>query len=171
MLERASADHRAATAEAVAPVVAWCEDGGDLRALRKALRRSLDAYIAFELSPAGTRRRGALGRLAELFHEGPRRRRSAGCSSFDVDDAVVLWASLTSPPPGMRDLSDGKVRKRHVQIRRRPADVPARGPDPLAPTGGGRRPEARATGRATAARIASSVPARISRSRARVTAV
>ena len=116
VLDRASADHRAATAEAAAPVLAWSEDGGDVKALRKALRRSLDAYISFELArpaPAGADTSAGVRQLFAKLRKAAKKR---GLQSFDVDDAVVLWASLTSPPPGTRDLSDGKVRKQHVRF-------------------------------------------------------
>lgn len=116
MLDRASADRRAATEVAVAPIVVWCDDGDDVKALRKALRRSLDAYIALQLSrpaPAGTE---ATAGLDDLFKKLRKAAKKRGLNAFEVDDAVVLWASLTSPPAGTRDLTDGKSRKRHVRL-------------------------------------------------------
>jgi AcrR family transcriptional regulator len=116
VLDRASADRRAATAEATASIAAWCDDGGDLKALRKALRQSLDAYIALQLSrptPAGAD--GAAG-LEELFAKVRKGAKKRGLVNFEVEDAVVLWASLASAPPGTRDLTDGKARKRHVRF-------------------------------------------------------
>lgn len=49
MLERVFADRRSATAQAIRPVVDWCERGGDIEGLRRALDAGMDGYIKFLL--------------------------------------------------------------------------------------------------------------------------
>jgi TetR/AcrR family transcriptional regulator len=141
VLERVSADRQAATAEAVAPVVAWCDEGGDLRGLRKALRRGIEAYMSFllarpafprfitweELAGAGRLRaaRRNSTALEDAFGAVRAVAKKRGLQAFEVEDAVLLWISLTYAPLAHRhtllvalnrDLSDPKVRKRHVRL-------------------------------------------------------
>lgn len=141
VLERVSAARQEATAEAVQPVVAWCEDGGDLRDLRKALRRGMEAYMAFLLERpsfarfitweelAGAERLRAARRsstaLEDAFGAVHKLAKKRGLQPFEVSDAVLLWIGLTYGPLANRhtllrslklDLTDAKARKRHVRL-------------------------------------------------------
>ena len=141
MLERVSADRQAATAKALQPVMAWSDVGGDLRALRKALRDGMESYMTFLLSRpafgrfitweelAGAKRLRAARRnstaLTDAFTAVRTVARKRGLRSFAVDDAVLLWVSLTYAPLAnsntllvamKRDLTVAKVRKQHIKF-------------------------------------------------------
>lgn len=141
VLERVFADRQAATAEAIQPVVTWCERGGDTGALRKALIAGMDGYINFLLQrPAftrfitweelsGGRRLQEADRnstaLSDAFSRVRSVARERGLASFRVDDAVLLFISLTFSPLAHRntflvslgrDLAEPKVRKRHIKF-------------------------------------------------------
>jgi TetR/AcrR family transcriptional regulator len=141
VLERVSTARQAATAEAMQPVLAWCEGGGDLRDLRKALRRGIEAYMAFLLERpsfarfitweelAGAERLRAARRsstaLEDAFTAVHKVAGKRGLQTFEVADAVLLWIGLAYAPLANRntllrslklDLADAKARKRHVRL-------------------------------------------------------
>jgi hypothetical protein len=141
VLERVSTARQEATAAAVAPVLAWCMKGGDLRALRKALRRGMEAYMAFLIARpafarfitweelAGADRLRAAKRsstaLEDAFGAVRKVAKKRGLQPFEVSDAVLLWIGLTYAPLANRntllrslelDLTDAKARKRHVRL-------------------------------------------------------
>jgi TetR/AcrR family transcriptional regulator len=141
VLERVFAERQEQTANAVAPVLAWCERGGDLRDLRTALARGMDGYMRFLLRRpafarfitweelAGGRRLRATPRnstaLTDTFAALGRVGRKRGLRPFKVGDAVLLWVSLTYAPLANRhtllvaldrDLSDARTRRRHVDF-------------------------------------------------------
>ena len=140
VLERVFAERQAATAAAFAPVDAWCAGQGSTRALLGALERATAGYLGFLLErPAFVRL------LAYEDLEGGARLRAAqrsstamrdafaglravaparGVARFDVDDAVLLFVSLTYAPLAHadtllaalgRDLHDPDDRRRHVR--------------------------------------------------------
>ena len=141
VLERVFADRQAATAQAFAPVHAWCEGQSDLVALRRALTKATTGYTTF------LRERPAFVRLVmwEELHGGERlqatprastamidaftalRRagRSRGLRSFDAGDAVLLYVALTFSPLAFdatllsaldRRLEDDASRRRHTAL-------------------------------------------------------
>ena len=135
------ADRQAATAAAVQPLIAWCEAGNDSRALRGALAAGMEGYMAFLLErPAfsrfitwedlagGHRLREADRRSTALTDAFTRLRSVAaarGLAPFRVDDAVLLFISLTFAPLAHRhtfleslgrDLAEPRVRRRHVVL-------------------------------------------------------
>jgi AcrR family transcriptional regulator len=141
VLERTFADRQAATAEAIQPVVTWCERGGDAGALRKALTAGMDGYIDFLLQrPAFTRfitweelsggqrlqeadRKSTA--LSDAFSRVRSVARERGLASFRVEDAVLLFISLTFSPLAHRrtfltslgrDLTEPLTRRRHVKF-------------------------------------------------------
>ena len=141
VLERVSADRQVATATAVEPVVAWCEAGGDLAALRTALEHGMESYMRFLLSRpafqrfitqeelAGARRLRAARRrstaLQDAFTAVRKVAGQRGLQRFDVGDAVLLWVSLTYAPLAHsntlmvaleRDLTVARVRGRHLRF-------------------------------------------------------
>jgi AcrR family transcriptional regulator len=141
VLQRVFADRQAATAEAIRPVVAWCERGGDHSSLKRALAAGMEGYIRFLLArPAfarfigweelagGRRLKGAnqgSTALSDAFGQVRSVARQRGLASFQVDDAVLLFISLTFSPLTQqhtflatlgRDLSDPQVRKRHIKM-------------------------------------------------------
>lgn len=141
VLERVFAERQAATAEAIRPVVAWCEGDGGTAALRRALAAGMEGYMRFLLD------RPAFGRFitweelagGRRLHEAQRRStaledafsqvrsvaRQRGLSTFAVQDAVLLFISLTFLPLSHqhtflasqgRDLTDPQTRKRHIKL-------------------------------------------------------
>jgi AcrR family transcriptional regulator len=141
VLERVFADRQAATAEAVGPVVTWCEKGGNAGGLKRALAAGMEGYMRFLLDrPAfvrfvtweelagGGRLRAATGNntaLQDAFTQVKSVARRRGLASFQVEDAVLLFISLTFLPMAQqhtflasleRDLSDPRVRKRHIKL-------------------------------------------------------
>lgn len=141
VLERVFADRQAATADAIRPVVAWCERDGDVRGLRRALAAGMDGYMTFLLQRpsfgrfitweelAGGRRLHEADRnstaLTDAFSRVRSVARQRGIGSFRVDDAVLLFISLTFAPLAHRhtflvslgrDLSQPQVRKRHLKL-------------------------------------------------------
>jgi AcrR family transcriptional regulator len=141
VLERVFADRQAATAEAIRPVVEWCERGGDLARLRRALAAGMEGYMRFLLGrPAfarfitwedlagGHRLRDADRRstaLSDAFAQVRSLAPHRGLAPFRVEDAVLLFISLTFAPVAHRhtflaslgrDLSDPRVRRRHVAM-------------------------------------------------------
>jgi AcrR family transcriptional regulator len=141
VLERVFADRQAATAEAIHPVVAWCEGDGGTAALRRALAAGMEGYMRFLLE------RPAFGRFitweelagAQRLHEAQRTStaledafarvrsvaRQRGLATFAVQDAVLVFISLTFLPLSHhhtfmaslgRDLTDPQTRKRHVKL-------------------------------------------------------
>ena len=139
MLERVSADRQAATARAVEPIVAWCEHGGDLDDLRRAVAHGMERYMAFLLERpafprfiaweelAGAARLRAARRsstaLEDAFGALAKAGRARGLRRFDVGDAVLLWIGTTYAPLANRstllaalgrDLTVARTRKRHL---------------------------------------------------------
>jgi AcrR family transcriptional regulator len=143
VLERVFAARDAATAEAFAPVLAWAEDrDGDDAGLRRALGRAAGDYLAFLLArPAFVRLMGweDLAGAARLRAARPetstvmvdafaalrRAGRRRGTAPFAVDDAVLVFVTLTFSLLSQhdtllarleRDLTDPAVRRRHVKL-------------------------------------------------------
>ena len=141
VLERVFADRQAATAQAIQPVITWCEHGGDLATLRKALAAGMEGYITFLLKRpaftrfitweelAGGKRLQEAGRsstaLADAFSKVRSIARQRGLASFRVDDAVLLFISLTFSPLAHRhtfltslghDLTEPPTRRRHIKF-------------------------------------------------------
>jgi AcrR family transcriptional regulator len=141
VVERVFADRQSATAQAIRPVVDWCERGGDIEGLRRALDAGMEGYIKFLLDRpafarfitweelAGGRRLHEADRnstaLTDAFSRVKAVARRRGLRSFHVEDAVLLFISLTFSPIANRntflaslgrDLSDPQVRKRHVKL-------------------------------------------------------
>lgn len=141
VLARAFADRQAATAQAIQPVVKWCERGGDAGALRRALTAGMDGYVNFLLQrPAFTRfitwEELSGGRrleetvrkstaLSDAFSQVRSVARERGLATFRVDDAVLLFISLTFSPVAHRytfltslgrDLTEPQVRRRHIKF-------------------------------------------------------
>jgi len=139
VLERVFAEREAATRSAFAPLVAWTQD--DAARLSLALRAAAEGYIAFlEERPAflgllqreelsGARRLRATPResraMADAFGAVRRVARRRGLRPFRVDDAVLLFVSLTFSPMALgstfmralgRDLTDPAIRRRHVEL-------------------------------------------------------
>lgn len=139
VLERVFAEREAATRQAFEPLLVWVRDGtGSLRA---ALGQAVEGYTAFlrdrpafvrlvqreELS--GGHRLRATPResraIADAFEAVRRIARKRGLRSFRVDDAVLLFVSLTFSPLTQRstfmtalrrDLDDPATRRRHVAL-------------------------------------------------------
>jgi AcrR family transcriptional regulator len=141
VLERVFADRQAATAQAFAPVLAWCDGSADLRALRRAIANAAEAYTGFLLQrPAfvrllvweelaggqrlraarrhSTAMQDAFGALADVS-------RARGLRRFDPGDAVLLFISLTFAPLAHqstlmvamgRELGDARLRRRHTRL-------------------------------------------------------
>ena len=140
VLERVFADRQAATAAAFAPVGAWCAGRGGTRALRGALERATAGYLDFLLArPAfvrllahedleGGERLRAASRRSTAMHDAFATLRAVapvrGVARFDVDDAVLLFVSVTYAPLAHertlmaalgRDLHEEADRRRHVR--------------------------------------------------------
>jgi AcrR family transcriptional regulator len=141
VLERVLADRQAATAQAFAPVRAWCEGTADLRALHRAIGRAAEAYMGFLLErpafvrllvweelAAGERLRSARRQttaMQDAFSDLRAVARRRGLRPFDVDDAVLLFIALTFAPLAhqstlmsamQRDLRDASVRRKHIKL-------------------------------------------------------
>jgi TetR/AcrR family transcriptional regulator len=141
VLERVFADRQAATAQAIQPVLTWCERGGDTAALSKALATGMAGYITFLLErPAFTRfitwEELAGGKrlqeaerkstaLADAFSQVRSVARARALGSFRVEDAVLLFITLTFSPLAHRhtfltslgrDLTDPPTRRRHIKF-------------------------------------------------------
>jgi len=142
VLERAFADRQAATADALAPVHAWCaDDGAGVDALGRALARATDDYLRFLLGRptfvqllnreelAGGARLRATPRASTAMTDAFGALRAAGrrrgLRAFRVEDAVLLYVMLTFGALGYgstllraqeRDLRDDAVRRRHVRL-------------------------------------------------------
>jgi len=142
VLERVFAERHAATERAFAPVRAWCEsDRAGRPALEHALAAAADGYLRFLLArPAfvalvmreeldgGARlaaRPGSSTAMRDAFTALRRAGRRRGLRAFDVDDAVLVFVSLTYAPASHgatfmtaldRDLADEAVRRRHVAL-------------------------------------------------------
>jgi TetR/AcrR family transcriptional regulator len=140
VLERVFEEREAATEAAFQPLVAWSYGDGQ-RTLREAMTDAVSGYIEFlrdrpafvrliqqeELSGGG-RLRTAPRRsraMSEAFHELRSRRRKLGLRDFRVDDAVLVFISLTFSPLAQRatfmaalrrDLDDPKRRRAHVRL-------------------------------------------------------
>lgn len=140
-LERVFADRQAATVTAIKPVLTWCERGGDVSGLRRALAAGMEGYMTFLLERpafgrfisweelAGGRRLQEADRnstaLVDAFTQVKSVARHRGLASFRVEDAVLLFISLTFSPLWHRntllvslgrDLSQTPVRKRHIRF-------------------------------------------------------
>jgi AcrR family transcriptional regulator len=141
VLERVFADRQAATAEAIRPVVAWCEREGDAGGLRRALTAGMEGYMRFLLDRpafgrfigweelAGGRRLKEVNQgstaLSDAFTQVRSVARQRGLASFPVEDAVLLFISLAFSPLTQqhtflatlgRDLGDPAVRRRHIKM-------------------------------------------------------
>ncbi|HZU40384.1 MAG TPA: TetR/AcrR family transcriptional regulator [Solirubrobacteraceae bacterium] len=141
VLERVFADRQAATAEAIRPVVQWCDGDGDAGALRRALAAGMEGYMLFLIGRpafprfitwedlAGGHRLRQTDRRSTALEDAFSRVRSVarqrGLGPFRVEDAVLLFVSLTFSPLAHshtfmvalgRDLSEPQVRKRHIKL-------------------------------------------------------
>ena len=139
VLERVFADREAATRRAFEPLQAWADTGSG--SLGGALRQAVEGYLAFlderpafvrllqreELSggqrlQATPRQSGVMADAFGALRAVARRR---GMRLFRVDDAVLLFVSLTFSPHAQRstfmaalgrDLSDAATRDHHVAL-------------------------------------------------------
>jgi TetR/AcrR family transcriptional regulator len=137
VLERVFADRQAATRAAFAAVTAWAAEGrGSLRA---ALKKSVEGYLAFLLErpefvrllqredlSGGHHLSGATREsqaMTDAFEALRRAAPARGLRPFDVEDAVMLFVSLTFSPLTQRatflaalerDLENPITRRRHV---------------------------------------------------------
>jgi AcrR family transcriptional regulator len=141
VLERTFAARDEATRAAFAPVRAWAARPGDDAGLRRALRRSAGDYMRFLLDRpsfvrlvaweelAGGRRLRATPResaaMTEAFAAVRAAGRARGTAPFAVDDAVLLFVSLTFSPLTQRstfmaalgrDFDDPAVLRRHLRL-------------------------------------------------------
>jgi AcrR family transcriptional regulator len=141
VLKRAFDQRQRATALAVGPLLQWAEQGGDLDALRGALAEGMDGYMRFLLDQpnfqrfitweelaGGKRMRAAHRRstaLTDAFTAIKRVARKRGLRNFSVEDAVLLWVTITYSPLANRntllrtldrDLADDRVRRQHVRF-------------------------------------------------------
>ena len=137
VLERVFAERQAATREAFEAVTGWAQDGrGSLAA---ALRKAVEGYLAFLLErPEFVRlmqREDLSGghhlrevtresqAMTDAFRAVRHAGRAHGLRRFDVENAVMLFVSLTFSPLTQRatflaalerDLENPTVRRRHV---------------------------------------------------------
>lgn len=141
VLERVFAARQQATADAFAPVRAWCEGAAGRTELAKALALAAEGYLRFLLERpafvrllvweelgAGERLRSATGdstAMRDAFGALRAAGRTRGLAAFDVDEATLLFVSLTFAPLAHRatlmaalerDLSDAAVRCKHVKL-------------------------------------------------------
>ncbi len=139
VLQRVFHDRQAATAAAVAPIVEWCDHGGDHAALRRALIAGIDGYMTFLLSrptfsrfisweelAGGGRLRATERRstaLTDAFTALHRVGDGRGLRPFTVPNAVLLWVTLTFAALAHRhtmlagvgrDLTDARIRREHT---------------------------------------------------------
>jgi TetR/AcrR family transcriptional regulator len=140
VLERVFAEREAATEDSFAAIVAWAR-GDDRVRLEQALTQAVEGYMTFFLArpsfvrllsweglSGGERLRGvprssrAIQAAFETLRAAARRR---GLRSFEVDDAVLLFVSLTFSPLAQsgtlmvslqRDLREPAMRRRHVEL-------------------------------------------------------
>jgi TetR/AcrR family transcriptional regulator len=139
VLERVFAERQAATLEAFRAVTAWA--GQDRGSLAAALKKAVEGYLAFlidrpefvrllqreDLSggrylPAATLESRA---MTDAFEALRRVAPARGLRPFDVEDAVMLFVSLTFSPLTQRatflaalerDLENPSARRRHVAL-------------------------------------------------------
>jgi AcrR family transcriptional regulator len=141
VLARVFHDRQAAASAAFEPLNAWVRDGGDRVSLRNALEHAADGYLLFLLDrPAfvrllqhedlsGGHRLRATPRernaMALGFEALRRVARERGLAPFRVDDAVLLFVSLTFSPLTQQstfmavlghDLGNPATRRRHVRF-------------------------------------------------------
>ena len=140
-MNRAFASRQAATERAFAPVRDWCAGDAGLDGLRRALARAADGYMSFlaeqrsfvqlvmreELS-GGSRMRARTvpsNAMRDAFEMVRRAGRDRGVGRFSVDDALVLFVSLTFTPTSLRntfmravsrDLETPGSRRRHAKL-------------------------------------------------------
>jgi TetR/AcrR family transcriptional regulator len=139
VLERVFAERQAATAAAIQPLIAWCEAEEDREGLRRAVAAGMEGYMVFLLQRpsftrfitwedlAGGRRLREADRSSTALTDAFTRVRSVaaarGLARFRVDDAVLLFVSLTFAPLAHRhtfleslgrDLVQTGVRRRHI---------------------------------------------------------
>jgi TetR/AcrR family transcriptional regulator len=137
VLERIFSERQAATEEAFGALTAWVSEGSG--SLEPALKRAVEGYLAFLLDrPAfvrllqredlsGGRHLKTANRdsraMTEAFTALRKVARARGLRAFRVDDAVMLFVSLTFSPLTQRatflaaldrDLESPAVRRRHV---------------------------------------------------------
>lgn len=136
VLERAFADREAAVEAATASLRRWAGRGGDDDALRRALTAAVRGYMRFLAERpafarlvaweglAGGRRLRATPRASRALGDAFTLVRAAG-APFDVDDAVLVFVTLTLSPmtqratfmPALgRDLDDARTLRRHVGL-------------------------------------------------------
>ena len=139
VLERVFAAREQATAAAFAPLQEWARTGAGT--LERALAHAVEGYMGFLLERpsfvrlleweelAGGERLRATPRASRAIQDAFAAARAAaprrGLRSFRVDDAVLLFVSLTFSPLTQRstflaalgrDLADARTRRRHVRF-------------------------------------------------------
>jgi TetR/AcrR family transcriptional regulator len=139
VLERVFAAREEATAAAFAPLHAWVDSGDGT--LERALTRAVEGYMAFLLARPtfvrlieweeleGGQRLQATPRASRAIEDAFAAARAAarrrGLRAFRVDDAVLLFVSLTFSPLAQtstfmatlgRDLTDRATLRRHVRF-------------------------------------------------------
>jgi TetR/AcrR family transcriptional regulator len=141
VLEQVFQERQSAAVLAFKPLHAWVHDGGGRDALRRAFEHAADGYLKFLLARpafvrllqhedlAGGRRLRVTPRernaMAVAFDALRQVAHSSGIGSFDVNDAVLLFVSLTFSPLTQQstfmavlghDLRKRATRRRHVQL-------------------------------------------------------
>jgi AcrR family transcriptional regulator len=141
VLDRAFDSRQAATTEAFEPVRDWCASGAGLEALRRALTRAGEGYMSFlvrqrsfvqlimrEEIDGGSRMRARSApsnAMRDAFGMLRRVARDRGLRPFNVDDAIILFVSLTFTPVAYRntfmravhrDLTDRNSRRRQARL-------------------------------------------------------
>ena len=138
VLERVFEDRQAATADAFAGVLAWCDGDEGIDALREALAAATRGYMAFLLDrPAflrlllreeldGARRLHATQRASTAMRDAfAALARTGRLRRFDVEEAILLYIALTFAPLAFehtllravdRDLRDPAVLEDHVRM-------------------------------------------------------
>ena len=139
VLERVFSERQQAARSAFEPLEAWTRGDGGAASLREALERAADGYMAFlqqrptfvrllqhEDLAGGNhlamtpRERNAMAEGFEALRKVAKQR---GLRPFRVDDALLLFISLTFSPLTQRstfmavlgrDLSDTRTRQRHI---------------------------------------------------------
>ena len=140
VLERVFAEREAVTEEAFRPLVAWSETPS-LASLKPALVAAVDGYLSFlqerrafvrllqREDLAGGRHLPSVRRKSSAmnaaFAQVKATARQHGLGRFEVDDAVLLFVSLTFAPLTQRatflaalrrDLEDSRTRRQHVSL-------------------------------------------------------
>lgn len=140
VLERVFRDREQATGQACRPLVAWANSEGDAP-LRPPMAEAVEGYLAFLLQRpsfvrlmqredlAGASRLKAVRRESKAIKEAFAAVRAVadkrGLGTFEVEDAVLVFVSLTFSPLAQRstfmaslgrDLGNATARNRHIEL-------------------------------------------------------